>query len=563
MSTASRFLPILTWLPRYQREWLRFDVIAGLTTWALVVPQAIAYGQLAGLPPQAGLFTAFASLLAYALFATSRHLVVSPTSSTAIVSAALVAPLAAGSLTDYYNLSALLAVLVGVVFVVYGLLRLGFISQFIAASVQAGLMFGLGLTIIATQLPKVLGIPAGEGAFFSQASNVLRHLGETNLWTAALGIVCLAALLIGKRVAPRFPTALAVVVGSILVVTLLGLVDRGVEVIGRVDTQLPRPAIPTADLSDVGILLLGAIVLSLIGYAESDAVAEQFATKHRYDVRPDQELVALGAANVAAGLFQGFLAAGGASQTAASESAGAKTQLSGLIVSGLIMLTAVALMPLFANLAQAVLGAIVISAVIGFINVPALRRIYHLRRESFALSMIALFGVLILGVLPGLILALLISIVLILVYLSRPRLSPLGQMPDRGDFASLERSPDAQVIPGLLVSRLDAPLFAFNAKHLRRTLLEQVQAADPASRVVVLDLEMTSDLDVQSLSTLAELNRELRLQGKELWLAQVHGRAQDMLARDGLIDQIGEDHIFRTLDGAVAAFSATEKETVK
>jgi MFS superfamily sulfate permease-like transporter len=240
MSKASSFLPILTWLPRYQRERLRFDVIAGLTTWALVVPQAIAYGQ------QAGLFTAFASLLAYALFATSGHLVVSPTSSTAIVSAALVAQLAAGSLTDYYSLSALLAVLVGVVFVVYGLLRLGFISQFIAASMQAGLMFGLGLTIIATQLPKVLGIPAGEGAFFSQAANVLRHLGETNLWTAALGFVCLTALLIGKRVAPRFPTALAVVAGSILVVTLLGLVDRGVEVIGRVETQLPRPAIPTA-----------------------------------------------------------------------------------------------------------------------------------------------------------------------------------------------------------------------------------------------------------------------------------------------------------------------------
>jgi MFS superfamily sulfate permease-like transporter len=316
-------------------------------------------------------------------------------------------------------------------------------------------------------------------------------------------------------------------------------------------------------VEDAGILLLGAIVLSLIGYAESDTVAEQFATKHRYDIRPDQELVALGAANVAAGLFQGFLAAGGASQTAASESAGAKTQLSGLIVSALILLTAVALMPLFTNLAQAVLGTIVISAVIGFINVPALRRIYHLRRESFVLAMIALFGVLIFGVLPGLILALLISMVMILIHFSRPQLSQLGQAPERGDFISLERSPDARPIPGLLVSRLDAPLFAFNAKHLRRTLLEQVQAADPPPRVVALDLEMTSDLDVESLSTLDELNRELRLQGKELWLAQVHHHAEAMLARDGLIDQIGKTHIFRTLDGAVAAFLAAEKEIVR
>jgi MFS superfamily sulfate permease-like transporter len=428
-SNTFRFLPVLTWLPRYQREWLRYDVIAGLTTWALVVPQAIAYGQLAGLPPQAGLFTAFASLLGYALFATSRHLVVSPTSSTAIISAALVAPLAAGSLTDFYNLSALLAVLVGVVFVIYGLLRLGFVSQFIATAVQAGLMFGLGLTIIVTQLPKILGIPGGEGPFFSQAANVLRHLGQTNPWSLALGAACLAVLLIGKRIAPRFPTALVVVAGSILLVTLLGLADRGVAVIGRIDTQMPRPAIPTADWGDMGLLLL------------------------------------------------------------------------------------VALMPLFANLAQAVLGAIVISAVIGFVNVPALRRIYHLRRDSFVLSLVALFGVLVLGVLPGLILALLISAALILVHLSRPALTQLGRVPGRDEFVSLERDGDARAIPGLLVARLDAPLIAFNAKHLRRELLEQVQADQP--RVVALNMEMSADLDVAGLDTLAELNRELRAQGLE------------------------------------------------
>ncbi|MEZ4518133.1 MAG: SulP family inorganic anion transporter [Chloroflexota bacterium] len=446
----------------------------------------------------------------------------------------------------------------GAIFVTFGLLHLGFVSQFIATSVQVGMMFGLGLTIIATQIPKLLGIPGSEGTFVDQVVNIIPHLSGTNWITLALGVVSLAALILFKRIAPRFPAALVVVVGSILIVSLLNLPEQGVDVIGAVSTSLPLPAIPHAGLSSIPTLLGGALIISLIGYAESDTVAEEFANKHRYEIRPDQELIALGASNIAAGLFQGFIAGGGASQTAANESAGAKSQMSGLIVSVLILLTAVALMPLFKNLAQAVLGAIVISAVIGFINVPAMRHIRQLRRDSFILALIALFGVLILGVLPGLILAMVISALLILVNAAKPDVVQLGRKAGHEDYVSLERFPDASSLPGLLIIRPGALLFAFNAKHIREELMDQVRASSPGLQVVVLDLEMNTDLDVEGVDTLAELRRDLSLDGIEFWLASPRGHSVEMLERSGLLDQIGKDHIYWSVPEAADAFAARQ-----
>jgi MFS superfamily sulfate permease-like transporter len=272
----------LSWLKGYDRSWLRFDIIAALTTWALIVPQSIAYGQIAGLPPQAGLFTAFGSLLGYALLGTSRQLIVSPASATAAVSASLIAPLALGDAARYWSLSSLLAIIVGITFVVYGLLKLGFVSQFIATAVQTGLMFGLGLTIIAGQLPKLLGIPTADGTFIQECLNIVRHIGATHWATLALGATCLIALLVGKRVTPKLPMPLIVVIVSILIVTLLGLTSRGVEVIGDVGTQIPIPKLPDFGLKDLGALVPGAIALSLIGYAESDTVAGKLQDSNDY-----------------------------------------------------------------------------------------------------------------------------------------------------------------------------------------------------------------------------------------------------------------------------------------
>jgi sulfate permease, SulP family len=527
----ARLVPAVDWLAHYRREWLRGDVVAALTTWALVVPQAIAYAQIADLSPQAGLFAAFAGLLGYALLGSSRQLIVSPTSSTAAITAALVAPVAAGDVARFGALAAMLAILVGLVLALLGLLHMGFVSRFISAGVQAGFMFGLGLTIIVGQVPKLLGVPGGEGDFFPQLGHLLTSLDEVNGWTAAIGIGSLAVLLAAKRVAPTLPAALAVVVAGIAVVALFGLAGHGVEVIGRVEGAVPGLVVPAVGWSDVVALLPGALAIAVIGYAESATVAESLADEHGYTVRPDRELIAIGGANVLAGLFQGFITGGGASQSAANDRAGAQTQLVSLLVSGLTVLTAVALLPLFRDLPQAVLGAIVIGAVAGFLNLPALRRIARLRRDAFLLAMLALAGVLIFGVLGGLLLAVVISILLLLDRQSRP-----------GSTVRTE--------PGLLVFRLDAPMLFINAKLVRDQVRELLAAASEPVRIVLVDLRFSHDLDVEDLNVLAALRAELAGRGIELWLGSVRATVHERLRRGGLAAAIGEDRLYRTLADA-------------
>jgi SulP family sulfate permease len=546
----------LDWLRHYRRAWLGGDVVAALTTWALVVPQAIAYAQIAGLPPQAGLFAAFAGLLGYGLFGTCRQLVVSPTSSTAAISAAIVAPVALGDATRYADLSAFLAMLVGVVLIALGLLRMGFVSRFIAAGVQVGFMFGLGLTIIVGQLPKLLGVPAGQGDFFGQAGDVAGRLGDVNLWTAAIGLGSLAVLLGLKRVAPGVPAALLVVVGGIAVVAVADLTARGVEVIGAVDGAFPLPAVPRVGWDELVGLLPGAIAVAIIGYAESATVAESMANEHGYDVEPDRELRATGIANILSGLFQGFITGGGASQSAANDRAGANTQLVSLLVSGLTVVTAAALLPLFRDLPQAALGAVVISAVVGFLDLAAMERVRRLRRDSFVIAVAAMLAVLALGVLQGLIVAVVISLGVFLVRASRPSGSVLGRIPGTSAYVAVEHTPEARTEPGLLVYRLNAPLLFVNAKRLRDGIRAAVRDADPPVRVVLLDLSFTPELDIESINVLASLRHELDGRGVALWLAGVRAGVEDLLARSGLADAIGRDHLYRQIEDAAGDASA-------
>ena len=524
-------VPAVGWLTHYRRAWLRPDVVAALTTWALVVPQAIAYAQIADLPPQAGLFAAFAGLLGYALLGSSRQLIVSPTSSTAAITAALVAPVAGGDVARFGALAASLAILVGLVLALLGLLHMGFVSRFISAGVQAGFMFGLGLTIIVGQVPKLLGVPPGDGDFFPQLGHLLTSLDDANLWTAAIGLGSLAVLFAAKRVAPTLPAALAVVVAGIAVVALFGLTGHGVAVIGRVEGAVPTLVLPAVGWRDLTALLPGALAIAVIGYAESATVAESLADEHGDTVRPDRELLAIGGANVLAGLFQGFITGGGASQSAANDRAGARTQLVSLLVSGLTVLTAVALLPLFRDLPHAVLGAIVISAVAGFLNLPALRRIARLRRDAFVLAMLALAGVLVFGVLGGLLLAVVLSILLLLDRQSRP-----------GSTVRAE--------PGLLVLRLDAPMLFINAKLVRDRVREQLAAATGPVRIVLVDLRFSHDLDVEGLDVLAALHAELAQRGVELWLGNVRATVHERLRRGGLAATIGEAHLYRDLADA-------------
>jgi sulfate permease, SulP family len=521
------------WLRHYRRAWLRGDVVAALTTWALVVPQAIAYGQIAGLPPQAGLFAAFAGLLGYGLFGTCRQLIVSPTSSTAAISAAIVAPVALGDPGRYAAASAALAMLVGVVLIGLGQLRMGFVSRFIAAGVQVGFMFGLGLTIIVGQLPDLLGVPAGGGNVFGKAGDLLGRLGDVNPWTAAVGLASLAVLLGLKRALPAAPAALLVVVGGIAAMALFDLTAHGVDVIGEIDGAVPLPALPSVGWEELLGLLPGALAVAIIGYAESATVAESMGNEHGYDVVPDRELRAVGIANILSGLFRGFIVGGGASQSAANDRAGAQTQLVSLLVSGLTVVTAVALLPLFRDLPQAALAAVVISAVLGFLDLAAMERVRRLRRDSFVVALVSLVAVLALGVLQGLIVGVVISVGILLIRTSRPG-------------ATVRRA------PGLLVYRLNAPLLYVNAKRVRDAIRDELGDRAAPVGVVLLDLSFTPELDIQDVNVLASLHHQLDGQGVALWLGGVHAQVQDMLVRSGLADRIGRDRLYRGVDEAIA-----------
>lgn len=550
------YMPIVEWLPRYDRTWLRPDILAAATVWALVVPQAIAYAQIAGLPPEAGLFATFAGLLGYALFGTSRQLIVSPTSSTAAISASIVAAVALDP-SHNLDLSAALALLVGASFIVFGLARVGFISRFIAPSVQTGFMFGLGMTIIIGQVPALLGLPGGvDGNFLPKLFEVIRDIGRANFWTAVIGLGSLAALFAMRKFAPRLPAALIVVVVSIALVTFLNLAAQGVDVIGLVNGAIAVPAIPQVRLGEWVALLPGALAISVIGFAETITVGDGFAEKHKYEIRPNQELVAVGAANVFSGLFQGFIVGGGASQSAANDAAGARSQIVSLIVSALTILTSLFLLPLFQNLPQAALAAIVIVAVSGFFNVRALQRIARLRRESYFLALLALASVLLLGVLPGLLIAIVISLLLGLGHLARPNTSILGRAPDSDAYVSLENEPNALTIPGVLIFRLDAALTALNAKRLRDRLRTAIRSAASPVRLVVLDLSMTDQLDLEGLEILSGVHRELREQSIGLRIAGLHTRALNLLRADGVEQEIGATNFYRTVNGAMQDVAA-------
>jgi high affinity sulfate transporter 1 len=552
---AARYVPITRWLPAYPREWLRPDLVAAVTSWGVMVPVALAYAGLAGVPPELGLVTAFAALAAYAVFGTSRHLKVTVSSTMAIMSASVVADAAGGDPAAYVALTAALALIVGVILVVAGLARLGFISDFLTKSVVTGFIFGLAITIIIGQIPKILGVPGLSGSLPEQVVQLVGLLPDTNPYTLAVGLAALVLILVLRRISRRIPGPLIALVLGILAVPALDLDANGVSVVGEIATGVPLPSIPAVPLSSLPFLALGAAGIVFLAVGESVGAARAYATKHRYEIDTDQELLALGAANLSSGLFGGFTADASLSQTATAETAGAKSQLASLVTSGLILATAVLLAPLFRNLPNAVLGAIVIAAVLGLMDVGEMRRYWGWRRTDFVIAVAAMVGVLLTTVLAGMVVAVLLSVMFVLYRASRPYVAALGRVPGyRATFADVSRHPEAELIPGLVIVRLDAPLYFFNANVARTQILELIAAREPAPRGVLIDLAATADLDVTTADMLAELVANLRSQEVAVLLAQVKGAVRDRLRKTGLMAELGEEHVYLSIGAAVTDF---------
>lgn len=547
-----RYVPIVGWARTYDRAWLRDDLVSGLVVGAIMIPVAMAYAQMAGVPPQAGLYSAIIGLTVYGLLATSRHMKVTASSTMSIMSLAVVAPLAAGNAATLMALSSALAITVGIIMLVLSLLKLGFISDFLAKSVMTGYIFGVACLIAISQLPKVFGVPGVSGTFFQQVWQFIGELPETNPYALALGVLTVALVLLLKRFKPLIPGALVALALGILLASVLDLNAKyGVAIVGDIPTGMTSPAVPGVGLMAIPYLIAGAAGIVFLAVSETLGTARSFAAKYQYEIDADQELLALGAANIGSGLFQGITIDMSLSNTASGEAAGQRSQLSSLVSAGLILATVVFLAPLLRNLPTAVLGAIVLSSILGLFNVAEFRRYYHQRRTDFLLALTALLGVISTSVMAGLVIAVFLSLVLLLYRASRPYIAVLGRRAS-GEFGDMSRHADAQAIPGLVILRLDAPLYFFNANVARTEILGRV--ADPEVHAILLDVGATADLDIGTSDMLRDLINSLRRNDVHVIFAQVRGSVRRRMQLTGLFDHLGEDHVFQTIVAAVHAY---------
>lgn len=536
-------LPVFTSLRGYRASWLRGDVIAGLTVWAVLVPEALAYASIAGVSPVVGLYAAPGALIFYAAFGSSKHLVVGPMAATAALSAAAVGTVAAGNNGRFAALTATLAITTGILALAAGLARLGFLANFISEPVLKGFIVGLALTIIIGQVPKLLGIEKGSGDFFEQLWDVITRLGDSQWQTVIVGLLSLAVVLVLRRVAPIVPAPLVAVALGILAVYALNLQHHGVKIVGHIDSGLPSFGLPSVPAKDYLKLAGSAVGIMLVGFAEGLGAAKTYAARNGYQVSPNRELIGLGTANLASGLSSGMVVNGSLSKTAVNGSAGAKTQMSGLVVAVLTILTLLFLTGLFEDLPEATLGAVVIAALIELVDISALRALYRAytnrlgqiygpaARADFIAAVAAMLGVLIFDTLPGLFIGIAVSLLLLLYRVSRPHVAVLGQVPGTSQWADVAQHPEDETIPGVAILRAESGLFFANADHVRVTINEAATAE--GIHAVVLDGETIPFVDVTAARMLDELTADLHRRGVRLVIARDVGQVRDVLAQSG------------------------------
>ncbi|MEU4420727.1 SulP family inorganic anion transporter [Actinoplanes sp. NPDC024001] len=545
-------------LAGYRRSWLRGDLVAGLTVWAVLIPESLAYATIAGVSPVVGLYAAVPALLLYPLLGSSRHLVVATMSGTAALSASIVADQAGPGGAGFVATTAALAIVVGLLGLLAGVLRMGFVASFISEPVLKGFIIGLALTIIIGQVPAMLGIEKPSGSFFEKLAGIIAHLGDVAVLTAVLGGVALVAILALKRFLPVVPASLAVVLLGIAAVGIFDLDRRGVDIVGAIPSGLPSFAVPDIGLDGYLGLVGPAIGVLLIGFAEGLGAAKAYATREGYDVDPNAELLGNGAANVGSGLFGGMVVNGSLSKTAVNGGAGARSQLSGITVAVLTVITLLFLTGLFEKLPEAVLAAVVIAAVIELVDVASLRRLYrvstgplnriyrHATRADFLAALAALLGVLIFDTLPGLFIGIAMSLLTLLYRASRPHVARLVR---RGDaWVDRDRYPDTPAEDDVIVVRVESGVFFANADHIRESIVGMLGEHTVA---VVLDAETVPSIDVTGAAMLAALGGDLDRRGIRLLVAKSVGQVRDVLRTAPASPQPTAFH--PSIDEAVAA----------
>src|SRR5512139_1917076 len=552
------WLPLLRDLRHYRKAWLSHDVLAGLSVAAVQVPTAIAYANLAGFPPEVGLYASMLPVLIYALFGSSRQLIIGPDAATCAMVAALLLPLAQGNLANYLHLSAALAITAGLLMVIGGISGMGFIVNFFARPILIGFLNGISFSIIAGQLGKLLGITMVNRDFFVSLIELVQRLGEAHGYSLAVGLSTLTLLILIRRFAPRAPAALVALLAAGLAVFLLGLDAEGVGLVGAVPSGLPTFTLPGLGYEGVQSILMDAVGLVIVSFTSGMLTARSFATRNGYAINADQEMRAIGFANMASGLFGGFAVTGADSRTAVNDASGGKTQLVSVVAALATAGVALFLTVPLGHLPVAALAAVLIFSAWGLLDLAGIRHLRVIDRFEFRLSLLTTVGVLVIGVLPGVVIAIVLALLQVLVRIYRPADTLQGVVPGFEDYNDLSLSEDARPVPGVMIYRFDAPLLFFNADYFKARVLSLVDGTTPPPRWLVLNAESISQLDSTGTQAVVDLIGELRARGVQVALARPKLYMRKYGRPMGLGEKIGADNIFYSVHAAVEAIMQRE-----
>ncbi|MDD1711385.1 MAG: sulfate permease [Methanoregulaceae archaeon] len=533
-------MPVLQWLPSYDKKWLKFDLIAGLTLAAFAIPDNMAYATLAGLPPEYGLYAGIMAPLAYFFFATSRHAAIGPSSSESIMVATFFAAMVISSPAEYAGIVALTAILVGVIAVGAWLLRLGFLVNLISGPVMKGFLVGTGIVIIVSQIPKLLGLSGAPSPFFQKIIFILQNIPETNLYALALGIVSLLLFFALEHKFPRLPGSLIVVVLSIILVWLTGLEEKGVEIVGTIPQGLPELGMPVFSLGDVALVFPLAIGLFVLSFVELSTIARTYAKAHDYEIDNNQELLALGASSVSVGIGQGFPISGSFSKTAVNDRNNAQTQLAGAIAAGVTILVVLYLTGFFYYLAEPVIAALIVVAVFKMVDIAGLVRIGHINKTEIYIALITFGGVLLFGILSGVLIGAALSLIEILYRFTFPHMGVVGRIPDTNLFGSIARHPENKVVPGVFIFRIDAPLIFANAESFKENFLKALALEQRPIHLAIIDLDLSPITDVTAVDMIRDLIADLDRRGVTLRLANASWQVRDVLRAAGIEEKVGK-----------------------
>jgi high affinity sulfate transporter 1 len=532
-------VPVLRWLPSYDKKWLKFDIIAGLTLAAFAIPDNMAYATLAGLPPEYGLYAGIMAPLAYFVFASSRHAALGPSSSESIMVATFFAAMVIGSPAEYAGLVALTAILVGVICVVAWLLRLGFLVNLISGPVMKGFLVGTGIVIIVSQIPKLLGLSGAPSSFFGKIIFILQNLSEINIYALVLGIGALLLFFALEHKFPRLPGSLIVVILSIILVWLTGLEEYGVEIVGTIPQGLPELGIPVFSLGDAAVVFPLAIGLFVLSFVELSSIARTYAKAHEYEIDNNQELLALGASSVAVGIGQGFPIGGSFSKSAVTDKNGAQTQLAGAVAAGVTILVVLYLTGFFYYLAEPVIAALIVVAVFKMVDIAGLARIGHINKTEIYIALITFGGVLLFGILAGVLIGAALSLIEIMYRFTFPHMVVLGRIPGTDLFGDVERHPENQEIPGVFIYRIDAPLIFANAESFKDNFSKALKQEQRPIHLAIIDLNSSPITDVTGVDMIHDLIDELDRKGIVLRLANASGKVRDVFRAAGIEDKVG------------------------